>query len=984
MDFEMTRPTIAKFNMRQKSQKYLPFALILTLSLPAFESQAEEKTLLKLTPSKEKAHYQPSFHPSFTVEKTNHVFLSTKALIINDFLKPLGKHHLAKKIATDFNFSYALHVDQLKPLASINEKRLEVYFKPSEEVIDWLESDTTSSNLKSLIHKVAILTPKKATSDQFFSFDLTKFENLSSILKRSQAIAKVYLETPKEVLGLDTQAILKLVSFETKDLPPLPDSYALNPEPIVEFEMASNQLNLCLEKQKILANKEIGVSKDDKPKLTKDSSLSKYSLSFSHAIEEIEGVELLPSDDEKLIAKESSITPKKESFDLPSIDSSLNSDLKLDKVKTSSTYALEIQEEKILKSHAHLVEKAKIDGNIEIDLPKLPVEKKIASNDLENPLDRSFSFPTIEEGKVAKIDEQSTNFKLNLPTISQEAALDIANYTQNLIGLEKSLVEHPKLSPTFIDENHELVINKIMTKDSEGDFFEFIHSFEKNNHVCIAEESSKLKSDLAIQDHLMNLASLQFDSTSLVKIENVVIALNTQRPFDKVKLALDFYPSANTVQFVSSPLTNIEIDPSYLLVTNFAETKPSFAEKVGFQKTTICQNVIKDLPKLLGEATSFVDLLAKNENYFDPTQVITIDNAPSEGLDSSYRGILKRKAYDYLSLMPSLHDLNTYVLSADFRHEAEVIAAPDGESYYFSVQLMPYYPEDLRKIHQNVYFVLDQSRTISEERFEAFKKGILRSIPYLSQESSFNIIVLNKHNDVLNLTNLSNDKEALELARSFLDKISYSFTVSPQEYSHVIPFIEEKFKVNPDDLNTIILLSDGAAYKNFHIYRDKISEVCLRNKNKFQLYTVAASQDNYLNALDMVAFHNYGQLLYSKTNAALPRQLAILVKNLRNPIANNLHLSTIRNENDQIVFFPPSGQLPALYADKPLTIYGKTNCLQNFDLMIQGKADDEWINISQSINLRQAKRGDRELLRNVQLMEKKLRYFQETDTVNET
>jgi hypothetical protein len=428
----------------------------------------------------------------------------------------------------------------------------------------------------------------------------------------------------------------------------------------------------------------------------------------------------------------------------------------------------------------------------------------------------------------------------------------------------------------------------------------------------------------------------------------------------------------------------ISVEPSYCLDTHLPLRMPFMKESTGDLLSHWSCSIIHELPKIVHDSFSYLTLLNRQEAECDPTQAINIDPRLDFGASSLYRDLLKQKALDYLSLMPTLHELKTTILTSDFHHDVEVIAAPDGLSYYFCVKVSPYYPEEQRKIHQNVYFVIDQSRTIAEERFETFKKSILRAIPYLGPDTSYNIIVLNKHFDLMSLKNISTDHDSSELAKNFLDKISYSFMASPQEYTHLINYLKNKFPAKERELNTVILLSDGAVYKNFPMNKQQLHALCHSNPHQYQIYTVAAGQDNYLNALEMLAFHNDGQLLYSRTHAALPRQLAILVKNLRHPIATHLHISAIRNETDELNFFPPSGQLPALFADQPLKIYGKTSTLQNFDLMIQGKADEEWINISQSINLRQAKRGDRELIHQVQLMEKKLRYFQEVEPINET
>jgi hypothetical protein len=558
------------------------------------------------------------------------------------------------------------------------------------------------------------------------------------------------------------------------------------------------------------------------------------------------------------------------------------------------------------------------------------------------------------------------------------------NQTEMGCSAQDLAVEKQKLNQK--NSGIDLQNPSLNVKESDSlDFFAYLRAYRSSFTTHVMEKSLIIFAQCDIKTtQLKEFKAFSLHQQALFSPEKTLVSIEKHsiNAFDHVAIAVKPVLELKDISY-DSYLKVSQHRYFDELYRKYPDHYSTSIEKTSLDSSSICLSVIKNLPQIIEESSDFVSMLASNEQVFDPNEVIQIDKS-NPSFDSSYRSLLRKKALDYLSLMPTLKDLHTHVMTHEFRNEVEVIASPDGESYYFSVKLIPYYPEDLRKMNQNVYFVIDQSRTISEERFEVFKKGILRSIPYLSSDATFNIIVLNKNCDVMSHVSLNNDKEAIEIAKNYLSKITYGFIVAPQDYSKVLSFIENKFSPDKNSINTVILLSDGSYYKNYHLDHDKIAEVCKTNHNLFQVYTVAASQDNYLGALDMIATHNHGELLYSKTNAALPRQLAILVKNLRNPIANNLYISTIRNESNTIEFFPSSGQLPAFFADHPLTIYGKTDRLQNIDLMIQGKVDDEWINISQSINLRQARHGDRELLRNCQMMEKKLRYFTEKVDHDET
>ncbi|MDN3504477.1 MAG: VWA domain-containing protein [Rhabdochlamydiaceae bacterium] len=385
------------------------------------------------------------------------------------------------------------------------------------------------------------------------------------------------------------------------------------------------------------------------------------------------------------------------------------------------------------------------------------------------------------------------------------------------------------------------------------------------------------------------------------------------------------------------------------------------------------------LPGHSNRFTDYIDLLSMNEQNFYPSftheiQQHTYDFKP---LLSRVREL--NEAYlaniDAISSLPSLYELNTQILSTEFKTEVEVIAKPHQKGYYFALKVAPYFPEELRRVRQNIFFVLDQCRTINKDRFTAFKKAIIRSLPYLYPDDTFNVIVFDKRFEKLSSVNLYYSKDSINKARRYLENVSHGSLVPPQDYSKVVEYVSENFDPDPSELNVIIMLTDGAAYKAHHLQKEKVAHFTDVNNKKFAIHMISAAQHNYLSALDLVSFMNRGTMLHSKSHASLPRQLALLVKKMRYPIATDLHMSLISSTTDKLKFFPGSGYFQDFYGHKPLVIYGETDSLCEFEFMLQGKCEEEWINITQSVNLQQAIPGDRELLRDSTLIENKTRQF---------
>ncbi len=602
-----------------------------------------------------------------------------------------------------------------------------------------------------------------------------------------------------------------------------------------------------------------------------------------------------------------------------------------------------------------------------------------------NPCLPSTDFPDLKlASSLSTLKEKPFNlFSKNLNSnFSLISFLSVATSDQDLVPYP-TIFFSPNLTPPKLKTFSSSRFKRIKIPHFQLSFDQFLFGYKKTVAKPLLDlsiESDSIFDPIQQADPVLDLQK-NTDSSShffvsldcpFFEIEKSALALNEAdssfafHPFDKAPFQIFSLSSQNPSSSDHSSVLKT-LSPQ-LIAMNFSS---NFSIEVSTKF---------DFPLIKQSAPSFLSILEKNESqedsYLHPPLIQSKNFILSLDL---LKPPLLLPSLTALSSLPSLEELDTYILSTQFRYETEVIAEPHGEGYYFAVKIIPFSSEDLRTLSQNVFFVLDQSRSLSEERFEAFKKSILRAIPYLGRDTRFNIVILNKHLEMLSKTLLPYEPDTLEQAKNFLSKISYNFTVAPQDYSRLFSFFDETFPSPDSMLNTVILLSDGAFYKHFHTKKDSIAEICRKNKNRYHLYTVAAGQDNYLGALDTISFHNQGELLYSKTQAALPRQLAILVKNLRYPKIHRLHLSPLNQETAHVQFFSEKHFLSTLFADKPVTIYGKTDKLENLNLMIQGRVDEEWVNIRFDLDLRQAMRGNRELLRNCQQMEKKIRYFQDPD-----
>lgn len=288
--------------------------------------------------------------------------------------------------------------------------------------------------------------------------------------------------------------------------------------------------------------------------------------------------------------------------------------------------------------------------------------------------------------------------------------------------------------------------------------------------------------------------------------------------------------------------------------------------------------------------------------------------------------------------------------------DVKVSISPPTEAgrYVFSLALTPKQNMAYEQIPQNFYFLIDPSSSIDKHKFSLFKRAILKSLTSMHDGDRFNIIVLDKKLSRMSPQNKTLNIRSVQLAEDFLDKVSQSNFLSSSDMLDGLQSVSSLIEDN-DHMHTALLLTNGHSSQGFHNQQKSIKSFIEKNGRKMSLYAAAVGNRNNLVNLDMLCSISGGKLLYSDTNASFPRKFALLVKELKTPIAKDITISMItKNPKAGLNVFAKSQQLPALYAQEPYVIIGTIERLSDMTLCLEAKNDSEWINIEKSISFQDA------------------------------
>jgi hypothetical protein len=316
----------------------------------------------------------------------------------------------------------------------------------------------------------------------------------------------------------------------------------------------------------------------------------------------------------------------------------------------------------------------------------------------------------------------------------------------------------------------------------------------------------------------------------------------------------------------------------------------------------------------------------------------------------------------FLTEIPPPSYLETTTYKEEFDTQVHYSRREDGKGYLFAIKMKAKPSLHFSSPHQNFIFVIDGSSSIKKHRFGVFKEGVSRSLGYLKEGDSFNILVADAELIPFSKTSVAWNSKSKEQANRFLyDRKYRGFFINYDSFdllSSVTKYLD------PEKENVIVMITDGHSFQNLKAHKEDFQELAQASKGRFSVHTATASSDNNLTMLDLLSTFNSGELMYSKTHAAFSRQLAVMVKHIENLVAKDvqIHVTDVKQETG-IEFYPNQHTLPPLYADRAYTIYGTIDDLKDFDLILQGRCGDQWVNIKQHISFKHAEKASNTIKR---------------------
>ena len=933
-----------------------------------------------------------SYYFDYTSETSIHPF-PLKEVIEQRFIASSFAH---EKPACMSEFSVASHTFSSlggADVTQLNEKRDEIVWAPSQEVFNdrWSFQITAPKIDDAALSMVPRFKPQKVSVEacKRRSYCTPKTSPSSQDLAQRELIPKPYLDTWK------TEEVRVEVAYvpEKERVHPDPARYSLPSGPTIAVELGNDVYSFTLAPSFDLFTSEDVVAPLKKMQKFVASNLAVKQPYFSaESFETLANNRLSPQIEsstaptftEDSLALQSPFEPSSSTFEflkeeaeeiLPMIANGIT----FPEGKTNpSRMKLEAQSQTSLPTHFGRGEHEDAqEPSVEHVMPSLS-EKSVAlafkeyphSTPLDLMTDQPLAFKLQEEeapfDKQTEKEPSSINLKsLSLPNVKEKRVTP----QKNLASGNTLLNALPKFDQMSAAAPQEIIPSLSRETESLVPLKDTLHaplcpSFYPPEMPHLSIE----KNSLSMLEKNLEYVTKQTDTTYVEAIDTLPLPYLSSK-----QIAPRKYPT--------TPQKALEDLPAQKVIVDLTSRDLKY---LNTRKLLEKENAPSKIPSDVSIASASIEKPDTDMIHSQAKEILEDYNqensAPSEGIalvapeiqggvsETEIRSLNQSNRFTqaFLTEIPPPSYLETATYKEEFNTQVHYSKREEGKGYLFAIKMKAKPSLHFSSPHQHFIFVIDGSSSIKRHRFGVFKEGVSRSLGYLKQGDSFNILVADAELIPFSKTSVAwNDRSREQANRFLFDRKYRGFFINYDPFdllSSVTKYLD------PEKENVIVMITDGHSLQNFKTHKEDFQELSEASKGRFSVHTATASTDNNLMMLDLLSTFNNGELMYSKTHAAFSRQLAVLVKHIESLVAKDvqIHVTDVKQETG-IEFYPNKQALPALYADRAYTIYGTIDDLKDFDLILQGRSGNQWVNIKQHISFRHAEKASNSIKRSFAL-----------------
>ncbi|MDD4956234.1 MAG: VWA domain-containing protein [Candidatus Omnitrophica bacterium] len=297
---------------------------------------------------------------------------------------------------------------------------------------------------------------------------------------------------------------------------------------------------------------------------------------------------------------------------------------------------------------------------------------------------------------------------------------------------------------------------------------------------------------------------------------------------------------------------------------------------------------------------------------------------------------------DYGDISPYLDvDLKTY-------HD------PGTGENFFRVLINVKRTGDLQVMPKEVLFLVDSSKSITEQKLAEIKKGLWNAIQIFNPGDTFNILSFKGNVIKFSETPLRCTERTVESARSFIRDLESTGQTNVERA--LLDITQEPMRSVP---SYVILISDGRPTTGLVDSRNIIQEITRSNDMKRPIFCFGGGSRVNRYLLEFISYQNRAWSGFASSNADIDTAFVGFYREIKDPLLINVRYRSNGLRQDEI--FPK--YLTDFYMGKPFAIYGRYGEEDIFSMQLLGEIKGATKEFIFAKSLKDASPGDKDIAR---------------------
>ena len=279
---------------------------------------------------------------------------------------------------------------------------------------------------------------------------------------------------------------------------------------------------------------------------------------------------------------------------------------------------------------------------------------------------------------------------------------------------------------------------------------------------------------------------------------------------------------------------------------------------------------------------------------------------------------------------------------------------PDTGEKYFKLIVMVLPGVQLKAIPKEVIFLLDSSKSITEEKLSYIKKGVYDSVKNLNPGDRFNTIAF--RGDLIKFENASVPvrEKSVDEVRTFIEGLQAIGQTDVE--NALLGITKEPVRFDP---SYVILMTDGRPTTGVTDSRKIIQQITRTNNMKRSIFCFGGGRRVNKYLLDFISYQNRAWSHFAKTTYDMEKDFDIFFDQIKDPLLLNVRY--LLNGVDSEEVYPK--YLSDFYLGRPFVLYGRYEDEDLFSMQLLGGVDGTTKEFIFKQSLKSAQEGGEEIAR---------------------